>query len=96
MELRNNYAKDQATVKVLLRRLSDLHTRKSRFVSNLSEFERSLTDLKGVKSEQEKHLQSLQRALDRKIIQKDSMEQEISDAGKIAETARDAVVEFVT
>lgn len=96
MELRNNYAKDQATVKVVLRRLSDLHTRKSRLVSNLDEFERSLTDLKGVKSEQEKHLQNLQRALDRKIIQKDSMEQEIVDAGKIAETAREAVVEFVT
>ena len=96
MGLRSNYAKGQTTVKVLLRRLSDLNTRKSRFASNFDEFEKSFADLQGVKREQEKHLQSLQRSLDRKIIQKESMKQEIVDAGKIAETAREAVVEFAT
>jgi len=96
MALRNNYAKSQATEKVLLRRLNDLHSRKSRFASNLGEFGKSLADLKGVKREQEKHLQNLQRALERKIVQKESMEQEIVDASKIAETAREAVVEFAT
>ena len=96
MALRNNYAKDQAEVKVLSRRLSDLQSRKSRFTSNLDEFEKSLADLQGVKKEQEKHLESLQRALDRKIVQKESMEEEIGEASKIAETAREAVVEFAT
>jgi len=96
MALRGNYAKGQAGVKVLLRRLSDLHARKSKFTSNMNEFEKSFADLQEVKREQEKHLQSLQRALDRKIIQKESMEMEIVEASKIAETAREAVVEFAT
>jgi len=96
MALRSSYAKGQAGVKVLLRRLGDLNFRKNKFTSNLGEFEKSLADLQGVKREQEKHLQSLQRALDRKIVQKESMEQEIVEASKIAETAREAVVEFST
>jgi len=95
-ELRNNYAKSQATLQVLSRRMNDLNTRKEKFVSTLSELKKSFSDLHGVKKEQENQLEALQRTLDRKIAQKEAVEKEIVDAGKIAKSAREAVVEFAT
>jgi len=95
-ELRNNYARSQATLQVLSRRINDLNTRKERFASTLNELKESFNDLQGVKKEQENQLEALQRSLDRKIAQKEAVEREIIDAGKIAKSAREAVVEFAT
>lgn len=94
--LRSDHARSQATIKVLSRRLKDLNTRKERFTSSLEELKKSFRDLKEVKKKQEKQLKTLQQALDRKKVQKESMEKEIVAAGKIAGTAREAVVEFAT
>ncbi|UCG45188.1 MAG: chromosome segregation protein SMC [Candidatus Bathyarchaeota archaeon] len=94
--LRSSSAKNQAVAKALARRLGDLHTRKEKFASSLEELKTSFGDLKDVRSKQEKQLKTLQRTLDRKRMQKESMEKEIIEAGKIAETAREAVVEFAT
>ncbi|MDH5595403.1 MAG: chromosome segregation protein SMC, partial [Candidatus Bathyarchaeota archaeon] len=94
--LRSDRARSQATIKVLSRRLNDLNTRKERFTSSLEELRKSFKDLKEVKKKQEKQLKTLQQALDRKKVQKESMEKEIVAAGKIAGTAREAVVEFAT
>ena len=94
--LRSGYARSQATINVLSRRLNDLNTRKERFTSSLEELKKSFRDLKEVKKKQEKQLKTLQQALDRKKVQKESMEKEIVAAGKIAGTAREAVVEFDT
>ena len=95
-ELRNNYAKSQATLQNLSRRMNDLNTRKERFASTLNELKQSSNDLQGVKKEQENQLEALQHSLDRKIAQKEATEREIVDAGKIAKSAREAVVEFAT
>jgi chromosome segregation protein len=94
--LRSDHARSQATIKVLSRRLNDLNTRKERFTSSLEELKKSFRDLKEVKKKQEKQLKTLLQALDRKKVQKESMEKEIVAAGKIAGTAREAVVEFAT
>lgn len=94
--LRSDHARSQATIKVLSRRLKDLNTRSERFTSSLEELRKSFRDLKEVKKKQEKQLKTLQQALDRKKVQKESMEKEIVAAGKIAGTAREAVVEFAT
>jgi len=95
-ELRNNYAKSQATLQNLSRRMSDLNTRKERFASTLNELKQSCNDLQGVKKEQESQLEALQRSLDKRIAQKEAVGREIVDAGKIAKSAREAVVEFAT
>jgi len=94
--LRSGHARSQATTNVLSRRLKDLNTRKERFMSSLEELKKSFRDLKEVNKKQEKQLKTLQQALDRKKVQKESMEKEIVEAGKIAGTAREAVVEFDT
>jgi len=94
--LRSDHARSQATIKVLSPRLNDINTRKERFTSSLEELQKSFRDLKEVKKKQEKQLKTLQQALERKKVQKESMEKEIVAAGKIAGTAREAVVEFAT
>ncbi len=96
MDLRSDRTKSQTTIRVLSGRLHDLNARKDRFASTLNELKTSLKDLRNVQSEQKTRLKSLQRTLDQRIIQKGSIEKEITQAGKIAESAREAVVEFIT
>ena len=44
-----------------------------------------------------KHIsRDLERTIERKKIQKEAVEREVSEAGKIAGSAKDAVIEFVT
>jgi len=95
-DLQTDQVQSQTTIRVLSGRLQDLNARKDRFASTLNELKTSLKDLQSVQEEQKTRLKSLQRTLDQRIIQKDSIEKEISQAGKIAESAREAVVEFIT
>jgi chromosome segregation protein len=95
-DLKADYARKQTSKKVLLRGLSDLKTRKERFTTTLEELEKSLNDLGEVQKEQRIHLDNLQKSLERRGIQKEAVEREIGEAGKIAGTAREAVVEFAT
>jgi len=95
-ELRSDHAQTQTTMRLLSRRLEDLAARKQRFASSLHELNKSIEDLGEVQKEQKARLKTLQQTLERRIAQKDAIEHEISDAGKIADSARDAVVEFAT
>jgi chromosome segregation protein len=94
--LRSSYARSQATIRALSRRLESLNARKQQFASTLEELKKSFKDLSDVRDEQKSRLKSLQQALERKMAQKEIIEQEISEAGKIALSAREAVVEFET
>ncbi len=96
MELRSDHAQSQTTIRVFSGRLRDLGARKNRFASTLNELKKSLKDLHSVQKEQKTRLKSLRRTLDQRIIQKDSIGKEIAQAGKIAESAREAVIEFVS
>jgi len=94
--LRSDHAQSQTTVRMLSRRLEDLTARKQRFASSLGELNKSLADLSEVQKEQKTRLKTLQQTLERRIAQKEAVEHEIADAGKIADSAREAVVEFAT
>ena len=94
--LRSEHAKSQTAIKIRERRLRDLNERKERFTSTLTELAKSLTELEKVQKEQKNQLKSLERALERRIAQKEAIEREIAEAGKIADSAREAVVEFAT
>jgi len=96
ISLRSAFAESKTTIRMLSRRLEDLTTRKQRFSSNLSDLNKSLADLSQVQNDQKARLKSLQQTLERRIAQKGAVETEIADAGKIADSAREAVVEFAT
>ncbi|MCS7123857.1 MAG: chromosome segregation protein SMC [Candidatus Bathyarchaeota archaeon] len=94
--LRSEQAKSQTAIKIRERRLKDLNERKERFASTLSELEKSMAELGRVQKEQKNQLKSLERTLEKRIAQKEAIEREMVEAGKIADSAREAVVEFAT
>jgi len=94
--LRSEQAKSQTAIKIRERRLKDLNERRERFAATLGELGKSLAELEKVQKEQKAQLKSLERMLERRIAQKEAIEREIAEAGKIAESAREAVVEFAT
>ena len=94
--LRSERAKSQTAIRIRTRRLKDLNERKERFAASLSELEKSLAELEKVQKEQKIQLRNLERMLERRIAQKEVIEKEIAEAGKIAESAQEAVIEFVT
>jgi chromosome segregation protein len=94
--LRSEHAKSQTAIKIRERRLRDLNERKERFALTLGELGKSLAELIKVQKEQKTQLKNLEHMLERRIAQKEAIEREIAEAGKIAESAREAVVEFAT
>jgi chromosome segregation protein len=94
--LKSEQAKSQTAIKIRARRFKDLNERKERFATTLGELEKSFAELEKVQKEQKLQLKNLEHALERRVVQKEAIEREIAEAGKIAESAREAVVEFVT
>jgi len=96
ISLRSAFAESQTTMRMLSRRFEDLTSRKQRFSGSLNELNKSLVDLNQVQNDQKARLKSLQQSLERRIAQKAGVEDEIASAGKVADSAREAVVEFAT
>jgi chromosome segregation protein len=93
---RSEHAKSRTSIKVHARRLKDLTERKEKFTITFGELEKSMAELEKVQKEQKAQLRNLERMLERRIAQKEAVKGEITEAGKIAESAREAVIEFVT
>jgi chromosome segregation protein len=94
--LRTEYIQNRTSLKVSTSRLKDLESRKSNFETNLSALKKSYADLKTVHREQLSRSKNLEKTLERRLAQKESVKLEIAQAEKIAESAREAVVEFAT
>ena len=94
--LRSQNAQSQTTARMLSNRLEDFNTRKGRFASTFNELNKSINDLGKVQKEQKTRLKTLQQTLERRLAQKEAVEREIAEAGKIANSAREAVVEFAS
>jgi chromosome segregation protein len=94
--LRSEYLKQRNAITLSSRRLKELNDRKARFLATLEEIENSLGELDKVQKEQKAQLKSLEKTLERRIAQREAVEREISEAGKIAGSAKEAVIEFVT
>ncbi len=77
-------------------RLKNLTVRKEKFIVNLAELEKSLSDLEAVQREQRVQIKNLENTIDRKTAQKELVQKEIADAERIARSAKDAVIEFAT
>jgi len=94
--LKSGNAKSREAIKIRRGRLKNLTTRKERLAATFSELGKSIDELRKVQKEQNAQLKNLQRMLERRTAQKEAAEIEITGAGKIAESAREAVVEFAT
>ncbi len=94
--IRSDQVKSETAIKLRVRRLRDLTERKQRFAATLTDIEGSFGELEKVQKEQKTHLKDLEKTLERRKAQKEAVGREIQEAGKIADSAREAVVEFVT
>ena len=94
--LRSEYTKDKAALRVCSGRLKNLSVRKEKFQTSLAEIEKSLSELEQVQKDQRIQFKNLEHIIERKKIQKETVEKEITEAEKIASSAKDAVVEFAT
>ncbi|MCW4047266.1 MAG: chromosome segregation protein SMC [Candidatus Bathyarchaeota archaeon] len=94
--LRSEYLKNKTAVRLSTGRLKELNARRERYTAALAEIETSLADLDRVQKEQKAQLKNLEHAIERKTAQRDAVEKEISQAEKIATSAKEAVIEFAT
>jgi chromosome segregation protein len=94
--LRSEFTKSKTFIKGSSGRLRELCARKERFTATLAEVETSLTELDKVQKEQKIQLKNLEKIIVKRADQKETAEREITEAGKIANSAKEAVIEFVT
>ena len=94
--LRSEYTKDKAALRLCSGRLKNLNVRKEKFQTSLLEIEKSLGELEQVQKDQKNSLKNYEHLIERKKLQKETVEKEITDAEKIASSAKDAVIEFAT
>jgi len=94
--LRSEYLKSQTAIKIRTKRLKDLNDRRERYATTVAELQKSHIELESVQKEQKTQLKNLERNLERRTAQREAVQREIADAGKIADSARRAVVEFAT
>lgn len=94
--LRSEYKQDKAALRLCNGRIKNLTVRKEKFVASQVEIEKSLVDLEQVQKDQKAQLKNLEHIIERKELQKETVHKEISEAEKIASSAKDAVIEFAT
>ena len=91
---RSDVIQSRTALKVLTRQLNELVKRREKFEENLGALKKSYADLKVVQREQLNRSKTLEKTLERRLSQEESVKIEIAQAEKIAESAREAVVEF--
>ncbi len=94
--LRSEYKQDKAALRLCVGRLKNLNVRKEKFITSQAEIEKSLSELEQVQRDQKTQLKNLEHMIEKKKLQKETVEREILDAQKIAGSAKDAVIEFAT
>ncbi len=94
--LRSEYKQDKAALRLCAGRLKNLSVRKEKFQSSQVEIEKSLSELEQVQRDQRAQFKNLEHTIERKKLQKETVQKEIAEAEKIASSAKDAVVEFAT
>lgn len=96
VNLRSDFIQSRTSLKVLTRQLNELVKRKQNFEFNITALKKSYADLKTVQRDQLTRSKNLERTIERRLSQEESVKLEIAQAEKIAESAREAVVEFAT
>ena len=94
--LRSEYTQDKSALRLCTGRIKNLTVRKEKFQTSQVEIEKSLSELEQVQRDQKTQLKNLEQTIERKKAQKETVQKEITDAEKIASSAKDAVIEFAT
>lgn len=96
INLRSQRAETESKINVYSERLRNLKERKNDLSNALNRLEESHKELENIRNERIERLRFLQESLQKKAERKGVLETEIKEAGKIADIAREALVEFET
>ena len=94
--LRSDFTQSKTFIKASMGRVKELTARKERFTNTLAEVETSLVQLEKVQKDQKAQLKNREHLIEKRQVQKEAVEREITEAGKIANSAKEAVIEFHT
>jgi len=94
IKIQSKQAESRSKIRVYSEKLKNLEERKRDLNLSLKRLEGAFKDLQNIQKEQKSQLAALQNALTRRTRRKDVLEEQIKEAGKVAEIAREAVVEF--
>jgi len=95
-KVQSEQAKSQSKIDVYSERLRNLQDKKRALSSSLKRLEEAFKDLQNIRKEQESQLKNLRDILTRRTNRKSLIEMQIKEAGRVAEIAQEAVVEFKT
>jgi len=93
-KVQSEQAKSQSKIDVYYERLKNLEDKKRALNSSLKRLEEAFRDLQNIQKEQEGQLKNLRDILTRRTNRKNLIEMQIKEAGRVAEIAQEAVVEF--
>jgi len=94
VSIQSERAKSQSKIDVYSERLKNLEEKRKELNASLKRLEEAFKDLQNLQKEQKAQLAALRNALIRRTKRKEVIEAQIKEAGKVAEIAREAVVEF--
>ena len=92
--LKSQYLEYQSRISVNSQKIDEISSRKEYLTNSYSRLNESLRHLQDIHKEQSERLKVLKDVLKRKTAQNRFFENEMRDAGKIVEIAREAVIEF--
>jgi len=94
MKIQSEQAKSRSKVDVYSERIKNLEGKKKDLSLSLKRLEEAFKDLQNIQKEQKAQLEALRGSLARRTKRKSVLEAQIKEAGRVAEIAREAVVEF--
>ena len=94
IKIQSEQAKSRSKIDVYSERLKNLDEKKRDLNLSLKRLEEAYRDLQNIQKEQKAQLKALRDALARRTKRKSILETQIKEAGRVAEIAREAVVEF--
>ena len=94
IKIQSERAKSRSKIDVYSERLKNLDEKKKDLSLSLRRLEEAFKDLRNIQKEQRAQLNALRDSLARRTKRKSVLEMQIKEAGRVAEIAREAVVEF--
>jgi chromosome segregation protein len=94
VSIESEHAKAQTRMNIFTQRLEDLKTKRDELKNSYERLQESLSKLQEIMNAQIGRLNALKETLEKRVKRKNLMEKEIKEAEKVAEYAKEALIEF--
>jgi chromosome segregation protein len=94
VSIEGEHAKAQSRMNIFTQRLEDLKAKRDELKNSYERLQESLSKLQEITNTQMERLNNLKETLEKRVKRKSLMEKEIKEAEKVAEYAKEALIEF--